>query len=576
MIPLGQLFTTSQFPDSRVCFQPGRTWGELRHTVNQIQRRLPVAASQPWLLAVDSTFQFTAALLAGWQAGISLIISPDTQPGTLAQLRPLIGGCLADRPVELSGLPIIQLGNEVLPQSAENGEPVPIELPAEALALELFTSGSTGERKRVPKTFAQLDRELAALHQLWDDTCQGHVPCATVSHLHIYGLLFKVLWPLCRGDTVPECSFFFWEELLGQLPAGPATVVSSPAHLRYLPQAAQQFPRDWSQTRIFSSGGPLPLETALAVMTICGQAPVEVYGSTETGGIAARQQAGDREAAWRSLPGVSTKVEAGLLAVCSPWLPDAGQWLLTGDRAESAGGNEFHLLGRSDRIAKIAEKRISLTEMETILGEHPLVQEARTLLLPTRSKFGRELLAAAIELNPAGLARLSELGKTALTAELKRHLQPHFEAVAVPRSWRLVPALPRDAQGKVTFAPLAELFAAHPPPTGPIVLKREPTASGSLLHLQVPTNLAYLDGHFPRFAVVPGVVQLKWVTEEIAAFTGRPAVVTAMSAVKFHELLRPGQSFCLEFSFNAQTSKWNYRLFHGERTISSGRLQFSP
>ena len=576
MIPLGQLLTAGHPPDLRVGCQPARSWGDLRHAVGQLQRRLPAAASQPWLLAVDSTFQFTAALLAGWQAGIPLLISPDTQPGTLAQLRPLIGGCLADHPVELPDLPILQLGNEVGPPSAERGEPVPIELPPEALALELFTSGSTGERKRVPKTFAQLDRELAALHQHWGDACQGHAPSATVSHLHIYGLLFKVLWPLCRGDAVPERSFFFWEELLGQLPDGPATIISSPAHLRYLPPAARQFPRDWSRTRIFSSGGPLPLETALAVLTACGQAPVEVFGSTETGGIAARQQAGDGAVAWRPLPGVTTQIEDGLLAVCSPWLPDAGQWLLTSDRAEPTEENGFQLLGRTDRIAKIAEKRISLTEMEAILGTHPLVREARTLLLPTRTRSNRELLAAVIELNPAGLARLAELGQATVTTQLKRHLGPHFEAVAVPRSWRLVQALPRDAQGKATFAALAGLFAAPPPPTGPIVLKREPTASGSLLHLQVPANLAYLDGHFPRLAVVPGVCQLKWVTEEIAAFAGRPATVTAMSAVKFHELLRPGQRFSLEFGFNAQTSKWHYRLFHGERTISSGRLQFSP
>ncbi len=575
MIPLGQLLAAANFPDSLVCCPPGRTWGELRRAVRQIQGRLPAKASQPWLLAVDSTFEFTAALLAGWQAGLPLLISPDTQPGTLAQLQPLLGGCLADRAVELPGLPVMHLAEVLAQDSQEHGGPVPIELPAEAVAVELFTSGSTGERKRVPKTFVQLDRELAALHQQWGDTCQGQSPSATVSHLHIYGLLFKVLWPLCRGDAMPERSFFFWEELLGQLPAGPATIISSPAHLRYLPQAARQIPRDWSRTRIFSSGGPLPLGTALAVMAACGQAPVEVYGSTETGGIASRQQAGDGAVAWQPLPGVSTRVEAGLLLVRSPWLPDADEWVSTNDRAEPSVSG-FHLHGRTDRIAKIAEKRISLTEMETILGGHPLVQEARTLVLPNQAKSGRELLGAVIELNPAGVVALEEQGKAALTAGLKQHLLQHFEAVTIPCSWRLVPALPRDAQGKVALAALAGLFAGTPPPTGPVVLKREPTASGQLLHLQVPADLTYLEGHFPRIPVVPGVCQLKWVTEEIAAFTGRPAIVTAMAAVKFHELLRPGQQFCLEFGFNARTSQWNYRLFRGERSISSGRLTLLP
>ena len=85
-------------------------------------------------------------------------------------------------------------------------------------------------------------------------------------------------------------SSLHWEEILGQLPAGAASIISSPTHLIHLPQVARQYRHDWRNIVIFSSGGPLSRETALQIAEVCGQAPIEVLGSTETGGIAFRQQ----------------------------------------------------------------------------------------------------------------------------------------------------------------------------------------------------------------------------------------------------------------------------------------------
>ncbi len=581
MISLCQILTAGHPLEFPVCLGPARIWADLRQTSREIQNRLPPDATKPWLLAVDSTFQFAASLLACWQSKVPVMISPDTQPGTLAQLSPLITGCITDRLETVLEVPIIRVADNggFRPKEAalEMGHPCRVIMrKSDELALELFTSGSAGGRKRVPKTFAQLDNELLALQRQWGTECQGQIPWATVSHLHIYGLLFKVLWPLCRGDAFHSQSFFFWEELLGQIPDGPATIISSPAHLRYLPQAARQIRRDWNQTRIFSSGGPLPLEISLDIMSACAQAPIEVYGSTETGGIACRQQRGGCSTPWQPLPGVSCKIEGGLLAVQSDRLPDPQHWFLTSDRAKLEEKSRFRLLGRSDRIVKILEKRVSLDEMEAALCEHPAVDEARAILLPVAKVSARELLGIAIELTAPGKKNLAENGKPALTAELKRHLHLRFETVTLPRRWRFVDKLPKDPQGKISFNSLVELFNAKSKPTRPEVLKRDATESGGLVHLRVPTNLAYLDGHFPQIAVVPGVCQLKWVIEEIEAFCQKKRAITSMEAVKFHELLIPGQEFCLEFAWKAETDKWIYRLFCGERKISSGRLQFAP
>src|SRR5262249_8163800 len=113
---------------------------------------------------------------------------------------------------------------------------------------------------------------------------------ATVTHQHIYGLLFRVLWPLAAGRPFAAGRLVFNEEIAHRV-AGPAVLVASPAHLRRLPETV-----DWSPVRaglraVFSSGGPLPPEAADATLALLGVAPVEVYGSSETGGVAWRQRA---------------------------------------------------------------------------------------------------------------------------------------------------------------------------------------------------------------------------------------------------------------------------------------------
>jgi acyl-coenzyme A synthetase/AMP-(fatty) acid ligase/3-hydroxymyristoyl/3-hydroxydecanoyl-(acyl carrier protein) dehydratase len=402
------------------------------------------------------------------------------------------------------------------------------------------------------------------------------VSCATVSHSHIYGLLFKLLWPLCRGDAFYEPSFFFWEEVVDKLNENPTIVISSPAHLSRLPLIAERDRLAWGQARIFSSGSLLESEIANKLLTICGHAPIEVYGSTETGGIATREQTGGAATPWKTLPGISIRIENGLLAVRSNRLPDATEWFLSEDRALAEAPATFQLLGRADRTAKIFEKRVSLDEMEQRLSEHPAVVAARALFLPMEHGSGRDSLGAVLQLSEAGRQILARQGLAGLLTQLRKHLLHWFDSVTIPRRWRMVENWPTDALGKTSIEDLAQLFRPAKRPTCPIVLERTRRDSGCLVHLRVPDDLAYFQGHFPELPVVPGVCQLKWVVEEIEHFSGKPQVISTIDALKFHELLVPGEDLFLDFGFDSQLSKWSFRLYRGEKKISSGRLQCAP
>jgi acyl-coenzyme A synthetase/AMP-(fatty) acid ligase len=187
---------------------------------------------------------------------------------------------------------------------------------------------------------------------------------------------------------------------------------------------------------------------------VLGVAPIEVLGSTETSGVGWRRVAAPRFAAF---PSVELRVSRDeLLEVRSPF-SGSGDWLRMGDRVRLHHDGGIELLGRADRIAKIEDKRISLTEIEAHLIAHPLVKDAAAVAL---DRGGRQQVGAVIELSERGLAALAERGRAALGRELRAGLRGKIDAVGVPRLFRYRDGIPIDAQGKRQAAALAALFAA--------------------------------------------------------------------------------------------------------------------
>src|SRR3546814_1110484 len=130
---------------------------------------------------------------------------------------------------------------------------------------------------------------------------------------------------------------------------------------------------------LFSSGGPLPPETAAAYNKALRHPVIEVYGSTETGGIGHRTVLdADAPPAWTPLPGVDVACdpELGVLSVASPFIADGGRYR-TADVAEMRSNEPFGLHGRAARIGKLEERRVSLREREPRMAGGPEVAAAR-------------------------------------------------------------------------------------------------------------------------------------------------------------------------------------------------------
>ena len=181
---------------------------------------------------------------------------------------------------------------------------------------------------------------------------------------------------------------------------------------------------------------------------------MEGYGSTETSGVAYRQQSRDG-LIWTPYDCVKLWVgEDGCLNVISPFIKDPAG-VATADLVEIYEDGRFLLKGRSDSIVKIEEKRISMTEVENRLLESGFVLDVKVVAL---SNDVRQYLAAAIVLNAAGRDKFANSEKFEMNRWFHDFLMKYFENVVIPKKWRFVEKLPCDVQGKVHKLEVIELF----------------------------------------------------------------------------------------------------------------------
>lgn len=443
-IAVSRLLATGRAPTRAVCADGKRdvSWGEFAGQVGGIAAALGARSEARWLLHCEHPLAFAAALLALLHTGRRAVLAPGMQPALIEALRPGYDAIVGD------AAPAALDVRRIAPAKTDFQV-----LEARAARIDLYTSGSSGEPKRVEKSLHQLETEARVLEASWGVALGGATVVATVPHHHIYGLLFRLIWPLAAGRRFDAALCAEPGLLVETLRRhGDAVLVSSPAHLTRLPELIALESLKPLLRRIFSSGGPLPAATAARYQRRLGTAPTEVYGSTESGGVGWREQDGsDQAASWRAFSPIRVRIDAdGALCLRSPYLPDDA-WLTMGDAAELLPDGRFRLKGRLDRVVKVEGKRVSLPELEQALREHPWVCEAAVVPLVG----SKEALGAVVILREPSR---EQAGRERLVGALREFLVERFDRVLVPRQWRFVARLPTDERGKLTAARLRHLF----------------------------------------------------------------------------------------------------------------------
>ncbi|QLF94300.1 AMP-binding protein [Pseudomonas sp. ABC1] len=538
-------------PERVVALAPRLTHADWQARSLALAGALQARGVQRLALYLDDGAELATALFGAWRAGVQVLLPGDAQPSTRQRLDSQVDLWLDT----LDGL--------------EGGTPLEAaQLDLDTCRLTLCTSGSSGEAKLIEKTLRQLHNEVQALENLWGAELGQSILLGSVAAQHIYGLLFRILWPLSAGRGIWRKALPFPEDLQREsLGLADFAWITSPALLKRMGDNL-----DWPALarvrKVFSSGGALPTAVAQTLARRLGQWPSEIYGSSETGGIGWRQGS----ASWQPFADIELSLDdQGALRIASPYLP-SGHVEQSMDAAELLDDGRFLLHGRLDRIVKLEEKRISLPMLEQALCSHAWVSDARLGVV----QEGRAFLGALLALSPTGVHALRNQGRRTVTDTLRRHLAEYCEPIALPRRWRLLDELPGNSQGKLPQAQIEALLAA-PRPRHSEPLTVEEVDGEWRLELPIPLDLAHFSGHFPHTPVLPGVVQIDW-AQRLARrlIADLPPRFGGMEVLKFQQLVRPGDRLQLTLRFDATRGKLYFAYRNGEAACSSGRILLEP
>ncbi len=385
-------------------------------------------------LGSDDKSLIAAALIASLRGGPRLVLPYARSPQALAEVME-----------SLSPTFFLGDGTGEFPPGPRVIDTPELRLPGAALTaavrdpddpfLILFTGGSTGK----PKIWSKTPRNMLAEARYQADTfgiTKDDLFLSTVPPCHIYGLLFSILIPFVSSARVLPEIYTFPKEILLAAEEHKATVlISVPVHFRVLKKDdLERF-----QLRMaFSSAGMLDREDALCFREKTGVDIIEVYGATETGGVATRRRFLDREA-WVPMDPVAWRIRDGRLCVrsdfLSPSLPrDGDGFFVTADCADPDGDNRFILRGRVDDIVKIGGKRVDIAAVQNKLKGIPGVLDAVVMALPVRTGRQHELAA----LVATGLDVM----------DVRRAIAHMSEAYAVPKRLAVVEEIPMTPSGK--------------------------------------------------------------------------------------------------------------------------------
>jgi acyl-coenzyme A synthetase/AMP-(fatty) acid ligase len=379
---------------------------------------------------------FSAALLRG-QVNL---LPPNETPDLVARLASRYPGlyCLSDRNTGFASLETMrvpELGDTALP-------PVPIpEVPLAQVAAIVFTSGSTGDPVPHPKTWGSLARvALAEIEILGLHRRPGIALLGTVPAQHVFGLEATVLVAMQGGFALHARRPFYPADIRAELASlpRPRGLVTAPVHLRVLLAEPDELP---PADFLLCATAPLSPQLAQQAEARFAAPLHEIYGCTESGGIASRRTT--QAAEWRAMTNVALRADA------------SGTWVrgghveaevLLADVIEMRGQGRFLLHGRTADLVNIAGKRTSLAHLNYQLNSINGVRDGAFVVPEQGSEAVTRLAAYVVAPGLSG---------DALMAELRQRIDAAF----LPRPLHMVDALPRSETGKLPRQALEEFEA---------------------------------------------------------------------------------------------------------------------
>jgi acetyl-CoA synthetase len=361
----------------------------------------------------------------------------------------------------------------------------PEEMEAEDLLFTLYTSGTTAKPKGIVHTTGGYLTGAMATHRMIFDIKPDDVYWCAADIGWVTGHSYIVYGPLANHTTgilyegAPDWpdKDRFWSIIEHYR----ATILyTAPTAIRAFMRWGEEFPtkHDLSSLRLLGSvGEPINPEAWMWYHRVVGgeRCPVvDTWWQTETGAIMITPLPGlttlKPGSATKAFPGIFPEVVddagnpvgpggGGYLTVTKPWPAMLrGIWgdperyketywsrfpgrYFAGDGCRIDEDGDFWFMGRVDDVMNVAGHRISTTEVESALVDHPAVAEA-AVVGKSDPNTGQAIIAYVIV--RSGIEPDEALGE-----QLREHVAQKIGKLARPKQILFTPDLPKTRSGKI-------------------------------------------------------------------------------------------------------------------------------
>lgn len=389
----------------------------------------------------------------------------------------IVGADYAELPEARPGLQCVSTGQFLALRAAADAEPLAPQEDPQAVAVQLFTSGTTGKPKAAILRHENLMAYIVGTVE-FASADEGDAILVTVPPYHVAGIssVLSSCYAGRRMVILPNFEPAAWLQAVRDEGVSNAFLVPTMLqrvvdHLEVLDESVS-LP---ALRALAYGGGKMPLSTIESAMRLLpGVAFTNAYGLTETSStIAVLGPEDHRAAATSADPRVRRRLgsvgkateavelqirdeagavlgpeQAGLVFVRGPQVSgeylslgsqlDAEGWFPTKDRGYLDAEGYLFLDGRADDVIVRGGENISPGEIEEVLLAHPAVADAAVVAMPD-AQWG-EGVAAAIVFKP---------GAQAPVPELQQWVQARLRSSRVPQCILVRESLPYNETGKL-------------------------------------------------------------------------------------------------------------------------------
>jgi long-chain acyl-CoA synthetase len=469
------------------------TWADVDRAASAVAAGLSARglhAGDRIALLLGNSYEFVIAYFGAARAG--LVTVPLNPAYTSAEVAVLLADCGAhmlvvnpatqqvgqESAAALPGCDLVSVASTewgaILATGAAAPRPDAV-LADDALALLLFTAGTSGRPKGAMLTHAALRANIEMILSLTDPPAvvDSDVVLIVLPLFHVYGLNTALGTAMAAGATCVVSDRFDPAESLSLIAArGVTTIAGAPAMYQAW-CATPGLATAMGTVRLLSSGGaPLPPKAFAAFAKITELEIWEGYGMTETAPVVATTLVSGQPKAGsvgQPLPGLEIRLvdddggdadegDPGEVWVRGPSVfrgywpdgaggPDKDGWFRSGDVAYADEEGDLHVVDRRREVILVNGFNVYPREIELVIEDLPNVAECAVVGV-SDDATGEAVTALVVARRDAELT----------PEQIAEHCASRLARFKCPTVIRVVSALPHSATGKVAKGRLRDVY----------------------------------------------------------------------------------------------------------------------